>query len=45
MIRSGNIFDTSAYRQYLFHPNFGIGVGCLYFDTDVERDRGTRIVH
>jgi hypothetical protein len=42
---SGHVFDTSAYLEYLFHKNFGIGLGYLYFDTDVERDRDRRIVH
>ena len=42
---SGHVFDTSAYLEYLFHKNFGIGLGYLYFDTDVERDRDTRIIN
>jgi hypothetical protein len=42
---SGHIFDTSACLEYLFHENFGIGVGYLYFDTDVNRDRDTRVLH
>jgi len=41
----GDVFDASAYLEYLFHKNFGIGVGYLYFDTNVERDRDTRTVH
>jgi hypothetical protein len=41
----GSVFDFSANLEYLFHKNFGIGTGYLYFDADVERDRETRISH
>ena len=39
----GSIFDASAYLEFLFHKNFGIGAGYLYFDADVEREREKRI--
>ena len=40
----GSLLDFSANLEYLFHKNFGIGVGYLYFNADVERDRDTRVV-
>lgn len=41
----GSIFDFSTNLEYLFHKNFGIGLGYLYFDADVERDRTKRVSH
>jgi len=41
----GSIFDFSANLEYLFHKNFGIGTGYLYFEADVERDREERVSH
>jgi hypothetical protein len=41
----GSLFDFSANLEYLFHKNFGIGAGYLYFEADVERDRETRVSH
>jgi hypothetical protein len=41
----GSLFDFSANLEYLFHKNFGIGAGYLYFDADVERDRDRRVSH
>lgn len=41
----GSVLDFSANLEYLFHKNFGIGVGYLYFDADVERDRDIRVSH
>ncbi len=39
----GSIFDASAFLEFLFHKNFGIGAGYSYFDADVERERERRI--
>ena len=41
----GSVFDFSANLEYLFHKNFGIGLGYLYFESDVERDREKRVSH
>ena len=41
----GSLFDFSANLEYLFHKNFGIGLGYLYFEADVERDRERRVSH
>jgi len=41
----GSLFDFSANLEYLFHKNFGIGLGYLYFEADVERDRGEKVSH
>jgi hypothetical protein len=41
----GSLFDFSANLEYLFHKNFGIGLGYLYFEADVERDREDRVSH
>jgi hypothetical protein len=38
----GSILELSANLEYLFHKNFGIGTGYLYFMADIERDRTKR---
>jgi hypothetical protein len=40
----GSILDIGAKLEYLFHENFGIGTGYLYFNADVERDTDNRII-
>jgi hypothetical protein len=39
----GSIFDFSANLEYLFHKDFGLGSGYLYFDAEEERNRTARI--
>ena len=41
----GSLLDFSANLEYLFHKNFGLGLGYLYFESDVERDREERVSH
>jgi hypothetical protein len=41
----GSLFDFSANLEYLFHKNFGLGLGYLYFEADVERDKEERVTH
>ena len=38
----GSVLYLKANLEYLFHKNFGIGTGYLYFDADIERDRTKR---
>lgn len=43
----GGVVDViqSANLEYLFHKNLGLGLGYLYFEADLERDREDMVSH